>query len=59
MTRLRTSPMLATWLCSSSASTNACAGLDTALDLERETAPVPLGAYFLPARATGSTAAPA
>jgi len=44
----RTSPMLATWLCLSSALTNACRAMP-ACPLEGEpTAPVPVGASFLP-----------
>ena len=60
ITRLRTSPMLATWLCSSSASTNALAGLDAAVDLEGEhAADAAAGRTSAPARATGCDGRPA
>ena len=46
MTRLRTSPMLATWLCSSSARRSACR-LDPALDLEGQYRAGALGRVLL------------
>ena len=46
MTRLRTSPMLATWLCSSRASTNFLPASIPPCSSKASTAPPPLGAYF-------------
>ena len=46
ITRLRTSPMLATWLCSSSASTNFWPASLPPCSSKVSTAPAPFGAYF-------------
>ena len=46
ITRLRTSPMLATWLCSSSASTNRLPASSPPSISNASTAPAPRGAYF-------------
>ena len=59
MTSERTSPMLATWLCSVRALTNALPASTPPASSNASTAPVPLGASFFPSSYHGEVGRPA
>lgn len=59
MTSERTSPMLATWLCSFSAFTNALPASTPPANSNDSTAPVPLGASFFARSCHGEPGSPA